>query len=96
MARWDDLAETDTPECKGAPELFVDYETLTGAAMAHAIDDAKAICATCPFVEMCDEYARLVKPGHGVWGGKLWRKGRVAKSVLSGRPRITNGETETA
>lgn len=30
---------------------------------------AKAICATCPVVTECLEYALTIKEPHGIWGG---------------------------
>jgi len=31
---------------------------------------AKAICARCPVLELCLEYALQIRETHGVWGGR--------------------------
>ena len=38
--------------------------------------DAKAICATCPVVDTCLEYALANRIEHGVWGGCSERERR--------------------
>ena len=40
------------------------------------VDHARRICATCPVVEPCLEYALLNRVDHGVWGGCSERERR--------------------
>lgn len=42
---------------------------------------AVKVCAACPVIEQCAEFAARTKQTHGVWGGKparQLRKGRTA------------------
>jgi WhiB family redox-sensing transcriptional regulator len=56
------------------------------------VDHARQICATCPVVEPCLEYALLNRVEHGVWGGCSEReRRRIAK-----RRRIELAATPTA
>lgn len=41
-----------------------------------AVDEAKAICATCPVVDACREHAISRREKFGVWGGTTWRERR--------------------
>ena len=40
------------------------------------VDRARKICATCPVVETCREYALINHIEHGVWGGCSERERR--------------------
>jgi len=52
-----------------------------------AIRAAKAICATCPLVEPCLAGAVERREPWGVWGGELFKEGRVlAVKRPRGRP----------
>lgn len=59
---WDEAA------CREAgPALFYPVGT-TGPALEQ-IADAKAVCATCPVIRDCLEWALAHREDHGVWGG---------------------------
>lgn len=63
--RWRDLAA-----CKNLGDyLFfsVDGERTTERAGRERA--AKAICATCPVLPPCREYATATGESHGIWGG---------------------------
>lgn len=54
------------------------------------VDRARKICATCPVVEQCLEYALDHRIDHGVWGGtsererrRILKRRRAAVDVLS-------------
>ena len=40
------------------------------------VDRARRICATCPVVDRCLEYALVNRIDHGVWGGTSERERR--------------------
>ncbi len=40
------------------------------------VDAARKICATCPVIEPCKEYALANRIDHGVWGGCSERERR--------------------
>ena len=63
---------------------------LTALFFSEQLDDiarAKAICAECPLREACFESALARREPYGVWGGRLFFKGRVlAFKRPRGRP----------
>jgi WhiB family redox-sensing transcriptional regulator len=65
--------------------------SLTELFFSDEIPDiirAKQICATCPLIEPCLEGAVERSEPWGVWGGQLFRDGRIlAQKRKRGRPR---------
>jgi len=63
---------------------------LTALFYSENLDDisrAKAICAECPVRDQCFESALARREPYGVWGGRLFFKGRVlAFKRPRGRP----------
>lgn len=63
---------------------------LTALFFSEQLDDiarAKAICAECPLREACFEGALARHEPYGVWGGRLFFKGKVlAFKRPRGRP----------
>ncbi len=63
---------------------------LTALFFSEQLDDiarAKAICAQCPVREPCFENALARREPYGVWGGRLFFKGKVlAFKRPRGRP----------
>lgn len=63
---------------------------LVALFYSEQLDDiarAKAICAACPVREPCFETALARREPYGVWGGRLFFKGRVlAVKRPRGRP----------
>ncbi len=63
---------------------------LTALFFSEQLDDiarAKAICAECPVREPCFENALARREPYGVWGGRLFFKGKVlAFKRPRGRP----------
>lgn len=65
-------------------DVFYDGETLSEVA-------AKAICADCPVIEECRDYAVAANEPHGIWGGLSpservqyrWRQGVVLRVGLT-------------
>ncbi len=47
---------------------------------------AKAICARCPVIEECREYALAIREPHGIWGGmtEQERKEALAQRQYAG------------
>jgi len=74
----------DQGTCRQADEtLFFHPEGESGAAKAQRISAAKDVCATCPVLNQCREYALGAREAYGIWGG-MSEDGRSA--VLAGRP----------
>jgi WhiB family redox-sensing transcriptional regulator len=63
---------------------------MTALFYSEQLDDiarAKAICAGCPVQEPCFEGALARREPYGVWGGRLFFKGKVlAVKRPRGRP----------
>ncbi|CAN5833641.1 WhiB family transcriptional regulator [soil metagenome] len=51
------------------PESFFSPDSERGARRSRREAAAKALCAQCPVVRQCLEYAMQVNEPHGVWGG---------------------------
>jgi WhiB family redox-sensing transcriptional regulator len=51
------------------PELFF-------PTSGRGVNEAKRVCATCPVVEKCLEYALSEHIEHGIWGGRSERERR--------------------
>jgi hypothetical protein len=64
-----DAAQTETRTlCFGKFDQWTDY---TRDNMPTP-DQAAAMCEGCPFFMSCDNNAEAIKPGWGVWAGKVW------------------------
>ena len=50
-------------------ELFFHPEGERGSTRRRRAAGAKAICATCPVIEQCREYALRAQEPYGIWGG---------------------------
>lgn len=69
-----------TQKCNDDPDSYV--ENWTNRAVDPAV--AAELCAGCPFLEQCRDYAVAAKEKNGIWGGttpqmrgvkpKKWRK----------------------
>ena len=88
--RWfEDKTETSTEEglCRDGTG------GLVGLFFSEQLDDiarAKSICAECPVREACFEAALARREPYGVWGGRLFFKGKVlAMKRPRGRPPKT-------
>jgi WhiB family redox-sensing transcriptional regulator len=83
--RWDDKRELP-----GRPRCSDGSGNLTALFFSEQLDDiarAKAICAECPLREPCFEGALARREPYGVWGGRLFYKGKVlAFKRPRGRP----------
>jgi len=46
---------------------------------------AKAICASCPVLELCLDYALRIREPHGIWGGlnELERRNRLEEATAT-------------
>lgn len=57
--------------CRGMnSELFFHPENERGARRARRVADAKSICAGCPVLRECRDWAHDVQEPYGVWGGE--------------------------
>ena len=56
--------------CRGEnSDVFYHPDGERGRARAQRENRAKAICSTCPVIEMCREHALASGEPYGVWGG---------------------------
>ncbi|MEU4781045.1 WhiB family transcriptional regulator [Micromonospora sp. NPDC023633] len=83
---WLDRATADgiQPACRGATALYFPGD---GKGTMRAIQQAKAICGTCPLLATCRDWA-LQQPArwlYGVWGG-LSQYERIALAPRNDQP----------
>lgn len=45
--------------------------------------EAQMLCAPCPIMQQCREYAELKHPSYGVWGGKVYGR-KLAAAMKEG------------
>ncbi|MFG1661397.1 WhiB family transcriptional regulator [Micromonospora chersina] len=68
---WVDAASS-SPACRGQElELFFPSGSEKSRTTCRQVQQAKAICSSCPLLETCREWA-LRQPArrlHGIWGG---------------------------
>lgn len=50
-------------------ELFFHPEGERGSSRRRRAENAKAICATCPVLKQCRDYALSIAEPYGIWGG---------------------------
>lgn len=69
------------PKCKGNPGPYMDY------GEPPTFDEAEELCAGCPLLSMCFEYALATKQPIGVWGGFVFEDGKpmVSHSNLAAK-----------
>jgi len=71
------------------PCHFVDPDIFF-AESAHQLEEAKALCRTCPLQAACLEGAISRNEPCGVWGGQIFEDGRIVAAKRSpGRPRAS-------
>jgi WhiB family redox-sensing transcriptional regulator len=80
MSRATEAAREVVP-CQREPELFF-------AESPRLLEQAKALCATCPVRDMCLAGALDRHEPYGVWGGQIFVDGAVVATKRGrGRPR---------
>lgn len=73
--------ETADLPCRTRPELYF-------AEKPEDVEQAKALCGSCPLKQMCLETALELREPWGVWGGELIERGRILpRKRPRGRPR---------
>lgn len=73
---WEPLAEkfdTERGLCKGNPVPWIDYDDENEPSPNRAFQ----LCNGCPLLVECGRFAAAYKPVIGVWGGEVYRDGKV-------------------
>lgn len=73
--------------CEGQEDAFVGYET----ASESQVYQAQMLCNSCPLLLNCRARARIERPAWGVWGGEVWRDGKIVR-----RQRVKQGSSYLA
>ncbi len=76
VALGDAMSEEQSYPCRENPYYYMDYdgygfedEDGNGNIKALTADDCEALCAGCPLLKLCYDFAVLNNEKHGVWGG---------------------------
>lgn len=69
------VTEGDRGLCEDLAFAFFDYATMA----EPQVFEAQVLCASCPLLEACRERARITKPVWGVYGGEVWRDGKIVR-----------------
>jgi hypothetical protein len=81
------ISEID-PKCKGQEDVYRDWELKDAPTQS----EARELCAGCPLLKMCGNYAASMRPGWGIWGGVTWVYGkpltRQQRALLVEQERI--------
>lgn len=86
--RWDEIViDGGRPSCDGLGDSFVNYDSSL-PPYGEDLERLVSICEGCEFMQICGEYAKIIKPEMGVWAGKRWSRGEIIPSQRE--------ETETA
>lgn len=67
--------DSSKPNCEGRSAEFIDYDD-DDEPMS---DVAYKMCDGCPMLVECARFANAYRPPVGVWGGQVWRNGKVVK-----------------
>lgn len=65
------IIKNDGVECEQVPHVFFPEELPPHSERNTAIALAKEICARCPIIDVCREYALTNREEFGVWAGLL-------------------------
>lgn len=76
------------------PEMFFPDDYCQGKARARAIDEARRVCAHCPIMLDCREWANRTGQRYGVWGGVSQGERNRARKRPAGEH--ADGRDETA
>lgn len=60
-------------KCYDNPAEYMDYER------EPSVHQAYELCKGCPLLVECGRFANANGPEQGVWGGEVWKSGRVKK-----------------
>lgn len=70
------------------PDLFFPVSDDDQApATAAQIEQAKAVCASCPVRRQCLDFATETRQREGVWGGTTWPERRLSRRRALARNR---------
>lgn len=61
--------------CQGLAFAFFEYKTMA----EPQVFEAQVMCAECPLLMACREKARITRPVWGVYGGEVWRDGKIVR-----------------
>ena len=74
--------------CSGLIDVFFPSPSLKAVERNALVDRAKVICSGCEHIDVCLAGAFERDEVDGVWGGELFREGRVVPAYIGpGRPR---------
>lgn len=78
--------------------VFFHPEGERDPSRARRVNRAKEVCADCPVIEACRDWARRVEEPYGVWGGESEdeRRALLARRRRDARRRRSSRDTPAA
>lgn len=73
IADFEEALNHVTAKCKANPGPYMDWDEEDGNVPSEA--DAAALCAGCPLLQACGNYAVAARMTDGIWGGRRFIKG---------------------
>ena len=73
MSPLEEALDSGEPNCKNRSADFVDYHEDYEPTPERAYE----MCRGCPMLVECSRFANSYRPPVGVWGGQVWRMGKV-------------------
>ena len=67
--------DNDVPNCQNRSDLYIDYHEDYEPTPQKAYE----MCQGCPMLVECARFANAYRPPIGVWGGQVWRDGKVVE-----------------
>jgi len=67
--------DNDVPNCQNRSDLYIDYHEDYEPTPQKAYE----MCRNCPMLVECARFANAYRPPIGVWGGQVWRDGKVVE-----------------
>lgn len=75
MSPLEDALDNVEPNCKDKSAQWIDYHEDFEPTPKAAYE----MCKGCPMMVQCARFASAYKPPVGVWGGQVWRDGKVVE-----------------
>lgn len=63
--------------CAGKSELYTNYDDPRNLMDVPTDEEAEIMCAGCPLLELCGDYADKAHPAFGIFGGRVFGRNLI-------------------